>query len=164
MMMWPWTRRELDVLVVCSANVCRSPPAEALLRRYLRGMGLERVVRVRSCGTQVAAPGRPPDPRMIAIAAEDGLSLRGIRARQVSAKLLDGVGHIWVMEPEHLDALQALFPDANLPIDLIDPLGQPVPDPYYSSKAAVRDTYERLAQITHGRAKELCVKLRPSIS
>jgi len=43
-----------DVLVVCSANVCRSPLAAALLARSLAGAGHDSVVRVRSAGVAVA--------------------------------------------------------------------------------------------------------------
>ena len=69
-MIWPFRRPELQILVVCKANVCRSPAAEALLRYHLRQCGLQRRVVVRSAGTTVGVSGVPPDPRMVAIAAE----------------------------------------------------------------------------------------------
>ncbi|MDI1290063.1 MAG: hypothetical protein PSX37_08980 [bacterium] len=41
------------VLVVCRANVCRSPLAAALIQRYVREAGLDADVGVRSAGTSV---------------------------------------------------------------------------------------------------------------
>ncbi|RMG36458.1 MAG: low molecular weight phosphotyrosine protein phosphatase, partial [Gammaproteobacteria bacterium] len=56
---------DLSVLLVCTANICRSPMAEALLRDHLKAKGLDRRVKVASAGIRAMA-GMPPDPRALA--------------------------------------------------------------------------------------------------
>lgn len=71
-------RDALSVHVVCIGNVCRSPLAEAALRRGLDAAGAS--VRVTSSGIG-AAVGRPADETVRRIAAEHGLALDEHRAR-----------------------------------------------------------------------------------
>ena len=46
----------VDILIVCAANVCRSPLADALLARALAAAGHDTGIRVHSSGIAVAAP------------------------------------------------------------------------------------------------------------
>lgn len=71
-------RDALSVHVVCIGNVCRSPLAEAALRRGLDAAGES--VRVTSSGIG-AAVGRPADETVRRIAAEHGIALDDHRAR-----------------------------------------------------------------------------------
>jgi protein-tyrosine phosphatase len=145
--MWPFSHPKLRVLVVCTANVCRSPAAEALLRQHLRALGAHRRIAVASAGTDVGAPGRTPDPRVIAIAAEKGVSLRGIRATPLSEETLNGVNLVYVMEGAHLDAIRERFPGCDSKIMRFDPSGVDIPDPYYGSKDDVRRVVEQIDAI-----------------
>lgn len=104
----------MRVLFVCTANVCRSPVAEVLLRHYLGQQGLGKQVQVLSAGTRVAAPGRRPDPRMEKLARQNGLSLSKVRARPLRAELAGKVDLILAMDRGHLQDVTALM--ANRPL------------------------------------------------
>jgi len=158
-MIWPFSRPDLRVLVVCTANICRSPVAEALLRHRLAGHGLKRKVAVNSAGTAVAMPGARPDPRMVALASELGVSLRGIRASAAAPSLVAASDVIWVMEPAHAEDLRSRYPDAAARAALFDPDGTAIPDPFFSNPAGIRSVFERLDRLATHRADELEARL-----
>lgn len=88
------------MLVVCTANVCRSPVAERLIARHLDRAG--HPARVRSAGTH---GGRLPVHEHTVMAARDlDVDLRDHRSRALSAALLDddGADLVITMTREHL--------------------------------------------------------------
>lgn len=103
-----WSRPETRVLFVCTANICRSPLAEGLLRHRLRAMNLAGRVQVHSAGTRVAAHGSRPDPRVEQIAAQHGVTLAGIRARMLTPSMIHHSDYVLVMENRHLVATEEL--------------------------------------------------------
>jgi protein-tyrosine phosphatase len=94
------------ILMVCTANVCRSPMAEVLLRRHLSDAGIDAVVS--SAGTRNV--GLPVDPKATAVLAEMGHDLTTHRPRPISREILtnDGAGLIITMTREHLRDVVAL--------------------------------------------------------
>jgi protein-tyrosine phosphatase len=70
-----------EVLVLCTANVCRSPMAAALLTERLRKRPA--AVRVRSAGSLAA--GQPADPAAVRAMAALRLDIAGHRSRVVGA-------------------------------------------------------------------------------
>lgn len=158
-MIWPFRRPELTVLMVCTANVCRSPAAEALLRHHLKALGSGGSVAVRSAGTQVGAPGRRPDPRVTSMLDDMGVKSSGMRAKAASQTLVDEAALVLVMENSHRQALCERFPDAADRIELLDPSGQDIPDPYFGSKAGVRMAVEQIDGLTRSHAKSLLERL-----
>ncbi len=153
--MWPFSKPEYSVLVVCTANICRSPVAAALLSGHLKAQGLGRRVLVHSAGTGVAASGAPADPRMVALAAQRGVALRRHRSRAVDKDLLTSVDLILGMEQVHLDAVIDLAPEYAEICELLDGNGTPIADPYFGSRADVREAFERIDVLCQKRAAEL---------
>lgn len=105
------------VLVLCSANQCRSPMAEALLARRLAPSALlsgKAAVAVRSAGLLdegLLREGEPAPPEAVAALAGYGLDISGHRSRRATqaelnqADLVLGmtrahVRHVVVMAPE----------------------------------------------------------------
>jgi protein-tyrosine phosphatase len=102
------------LLVVCTANVCRSAVAERMLARALSGRvdvdGAEWVVR--SAGT--ASVRAPMDRHTVAAAAAVGLTLDGHVARHLSSEIIatDGADLVLTMTREHLRTVVGLDPSA----------------------------------------------------
>jgi protein-tyrosine phosphatase len=71
------------ILFVCWGNICRSPTAEAILRRQVQEAGLARLIEVDSAGISDEHAGSTPDRRARAEAARRGLDLGDQRARRV---------------------------------------------------------------------------------
>ena len=142
-----WKRPKLRVLLVCRANVCRSPMGEALLRRRLGSMGLHRQVAVASAGT-TAVRGQPPDPRAKAALAAAGCPPPRGASRPLTPRDFQRHNFILAVDRPVLDHLHHHCPDPlqdrlNLVTAWAEGLaGIEIPDPYYGSAVAfdrVRD-------------------------
>lgn len=74
------TREEgpFRVLLVCTANHCRSPLAEAMLRRRVEERGLASKVVVESAALRQVKIGCGPSRKMVEVARRRGLELTGL--------------------------------------------------------------------------------------
>lgn len=96
------------LLFICTANRCRSPLAEQLMRRALQGLGVNALVA--SAGL---LPGGFATPSVgVRVAATDGLDLTRHLSVQVSARLVEVSDLILTMTREHAREIVALAPDA----------------------------------------------------
>lgn len=137
---------EFAVLFVCLGNICRSPTAEAAMRRRLADAGLAERVAVDSAGTGPWHVGEPPDARAQVAAAARGYDLHGLAARQVTVSDLARFDEVLAMDHDNLAALHALNGDRAVPDERIRLLGdlspryagQPVGDPYYGGADGFR--------------------------
>lgn len=108
-----------SVLFVCTANLCRSPLAAALLRARLRKTSPDwQNWRIESAGTW-AHDGQSVPAGVLKAGARYGLDLSAHRSRTVSAALLARFALILVMEPGHKEALQVEFPQLRSRIHLL---------------------------------------------
>ena len=92
------TPAEADILVLCTANVCRSPMAAALLARRLAALGV--TVPVRSAG--MIGSGDPPHPEVISVMASYGIEIASHRSRIVCAADLAPASLVLTMARENL--------------------------------------------------------------
>jgi protein-tyrosine phosphatase len=91
--------READgIVVLCTANVCRSPMAAALLARRLSGLGV--AARVQSAG--MLRGGDPPLPEVISVMAGYGIDITGHRSRVACAADLDRASLVLAMARDNL--------------------------------------------------------------
>ena len=93
----------MKVLFVCLGNICRSPTAEGVFRKYLADSPLADKVSVDSAGTADWHTGKAPDPRTREAALKRGYDLSKLQARQATADdfhnfdlILDDVFGIWI--------------------------------------------------------------------
>ncbi len=126
-----WHKR---VLFVCSGNICRSAAADGMLRQQLSDLGLSDKIYVDSVGTHGFHQGEAPDPRTIAVAEEDGINIKFLRARKITAKDFEKFDIIYAMDHGHYEELHQLKPsDATCEIEMYLETGD-VPDPWYGEK------------------------------
>jgi protein-tyrosine-phosphatase len=111
------------ILVVCTANQCRSPMAEGLLRARLAAAGCADRVQVSSAGTWALA-GRPPTALAVETMAARGIDITATRAREVDAGLVGAADLILTMTGGHLEALEADYPEARGKVCLMSSLAQ----------------------------------------
>ena len=80
--------RPRRVLVVCTANLCRSTMAERLIRARLEAEGLSDRVVVLSAGTW-AREGLASPPHVVAVLAERGLDASDHRSQEVKSEVVE---------------------------------------------------------------------------
>lgn len=93
--------------MVCTANECRSPVAEHLMRRGLVELGLD--WEVSSAGTR-AVPGRPVHPGMLEILTKRGISPDHWSTRLLTGALIEDADLILTAEPSHRAAVVTARP------------------------------------------------------
>jgi protein-tyrosine phosphatase len=86
------------IVVLCTANVCRSPMAAALLARRLGVLGVS--VPVRSAG--MIGGGDPPFPEVVSVMAWYGIEIASHRSRIARASDLAGASLVLAMARENL--------------------------------------------------------------
>jgi protein-tyrosine phosphatase len=100
-----------SILVVCSGNLCRSPLAEALLRRLLEERFGSEAPMVRSAGT-IAIAGSAATPQSVRVAAEHGLDTSTHTAARLEREMIGRADLIVAMAAEHRDQVAMIDPEA----------------------------------------------------
>jgi protein-tyrosine phosphatase len=94
------------ILLVCTANICRSPMAEAWIRA-------KHPCRSISSAGVAALVGKPADPCAIHVMDSIGIDLSSHRARQLDEALCWKNDLILAMERAHVRAIEKQFPMAR---------------------------------------------------
>ena len=118
------------LIVVCTANMCRSPMAEGILRARL---GEQSGWRVLSAGV-MAVPGSPATQEARQAAAEIGINLDGHRSRPLTEDLVQQADLLVTMTKMHAAMVMARFPEADGKTRLLSTFGcddsfRDIPDP-----------------------------------
>lgn len=123
------------ITFVCTANICRSPMAERLLRHALAAEDerLRSLIPV-SCGV-AAYPGEPASSNALRALRVVGLSLDDHRSRPLSQELLDETLVLFAMTSAHLRAVRSRFdrlpPHVFLMREFVPgAASRDIPDPY----------------------------------
>lgn len=153
------------ILLVCTANICRSPMAEAIFRAKLG----DTFKTIASAGVHADPRGGPLDARAAAALARHNYSLdRKWRSRRVDPEQLGQYDLVLAMEAEHVDALRAKVAAEHharilMLTDFVPELaGQDIPDPYFgpvNGFDAVIGMIERAAQSLLKASQEGRLKL-----
>lgn len=131
--------KEKRILFVCMGNICRSPTAEAVMRKLVDDAGLSNCIFVDSAGTHDYHIGEAPDPRAQNAARRRGYDLSMLRARQVASDDFGKFDLLLAMDFNNLAVLQSLSPvEAAKKLGLLMPYATNrrssiVHDPYYRS-------------------------------
>ena len=127
------------LLVLCEANICRSPHAAYLLQN-LTGL------RIDSEGL-TARVGDPADPVYVDMAQALGLDLTHHRSKPVDRELLTEADLILVMTGGHKRRLSERYPQFSGKIMLLGRWmdgGTPISDPHRKSVDAYRQVFKQI--------------------
>ena len=145
--------RELRVLMVCLGNICRSPMADGLLKKKVNGSGLN--VFVDSAGTSNHHEGQAPDERMRETAAQFGVPIDDLRARQFEVSDFDNFDWIYVMDHSNYQNVLRLARNkedhekVKMILNEVSPGNNaPVPDPYYGGQRGFEIVFDLLDEAT----------------
>lgn len=120
------------LLFVCLGNICRSPTAEAVMRRLVADRGLGAEIEVDSAGTGAWHVGEPPDARAAEAAGRRGFTLTGA-ARQVTRADYEAFDLLVAMDAANARDLRRMAPpDTGHKVRRLADVD--VPDPYYGAE------------------------------
>ena len=134
------------VLFVCTGNTCRSPLAEALLRRLSDDGGDGGAGFLVTSAGLAAGYGAPASPESVELAAAAGADLSDHQSQPLTEDLLEGADHVFCMTNGHRRSILSVRPDLADRVTLLDADGGDIPDPIGGGMAeyeACREAIER---------------------
>lgn len=160
--------KKLGVLFVCTANICRSPTAEAMFRAKAAKAGIVDQLHIDSAATHDYKIGLAPDARSQSFASKRGYDLSDLRARQVGRADLEQFDFICVMDMKNMTVMHRLGePDLWQKPKLMMSYSRThkakeVPDPYGGGDAGFELALDMLESATEGLLLEVQKKLQSS--
>jgi len=143
------------VLFVCAGNICRSPMAEAFLRRLIDERPGLRHVEVFSAGT-IASDGAGPLAQTVRVMQTDhGIDLTGHRARRLTANL--DADLVLAMDRHVSDEAREIGTSGALHLigDFAGLPGEEVVDPYGGSLDDHRACASKVKRLVEAVARKL---------
>lgn len=136
------------ILFICTANICRSPMAEAIFRDKAQKRGFTDW-QVSSAGTWATVE-RGASRNGVIVMAKRGLDISQHRARMVTGEMLADSDLVLCMERGHAEALRAEFPTQATKIYLLSEMtGRrfDIADPYTSPVEEYEHTANEISQL-----------------
>ncbi|MBE0647737.1 MAG: low molecular weight phosphotyrosine protein phosphatase [Bacteroidales bacterium] len=153
----------MNVLFVCTGNICRSPLAEGILKQKYSELNIRG--KVDSCGFESFHIGDPPDHRAQKVARANGIDISGHSSRLFRIEDFETFDKIYVMDSYHYQAVMrvAQHEKHREKVDFIRNVvypgqNKPVKDPYYDNFSAFEIVYEQLDEACGRFAESLFPK------
>ncbi len=153
------------ILFICLGNICRSPMAEAVMRKLVKERGLEAKYEIDSAGLIRYHEGEGADPRMKFHAQRHGYLLTHISrpVRELDFELFD---LIVSMDESNWERLHRLAPSVEAETKIVRMTDycrthviDHVPDPYYGGDQGFENVIEILEDACQGLLDELEYKV-----
>jgi protein-tyrosine phosphatase len=154
------------ILFVCMGNICRSPAAEGIAKKFLEKRGLDGTIEIESAGTLDYHTGELPDSRMILHASKRGYRLDS-KARQFNPKNdFEYFDYIVTMDDDNYTEITSLDKKNKYKDKVFKMVSfgsklkvNEVPDPYYSGS----DGFEQVLDILEDSVQGLLNKVEDDI-
>ncbi|MBR4389787.1 MAG: low molecular weight phosphotyrosine protein phosphatase [Prevotella sp.] len=158
-----------SILFICLGNICRSPAAEAVMKKMAKDSQLGQILHVESAAIGPWHVGDLPDKRMRRHAAARGYTLDS-RAQQFNASYFQRFDIIVVMDEENYQAVnrQARSDDDRHKIwQMADYFIQykgrsSVPDPYYGDDSDFEIALDLIEDGCQGLIRTICSEMNHS--
>jgi protein-tyrosine phosphatase len=128
-----------EVLFVCTANICRSPMAEAIFNTLAGDAGLD--WRAQSAGI-LAVEGYPMAPEAAEVLAEAGIPVEQHYSRVLTESMLYRANLVLAMTPAHVEEMNSAFGDlpdcVHVLTEYVGSGREGISDPYGLSMSAYR--------------------------
>lgn len=142
-----------SILFVCLGNICRSPSAHAIAKKLLPTYTID------SAGTGSHTQGLSADSRAVSVGAKLGYDLTTLQARPVQVEDFYRFEFIYAMDNQNLANLRTLQQNAQASgsdkaiakLELFDPAGNEVDDPYYGDEHDFEAMFGHLQRIFETR-------------
>ncbi|MEW6635231.1 MAG: low molecular weight protein arginine phosphatase [Actinomycetota bacterium] len=137
------------ILFVCTANVCRSPMAEAIFNTLAEDARLP--LRAESAGLH-ALRGELMAGDARAVLAELGIRTREHRARQLEARMLEDAALVLTMNTQHAAEIRRIFGDPDYKVFTLPEYAgggtgqKEISDPYGHTRTAFRASARQIVE------------------
>lgn len=98
--------KNFRILCVCTGNTCRSPLAEGILKKMLKGKNID-YIQVNSAGTN-SWGGCPASLFALEVGKSSGIDLKTHTTQNLSKEMLEEADLIFTMSQNHLDHIRKL--------------------------------------------------------
>lgn len=130
----------MNILCVCTGNICRSPMLTYLLRDALAKEGID--CAVSGAGT-ATIDGEPASPHAITVMQEIGMDISDHRSRQLTPAIVDETDLFIALSVEH--GVTLAFHYGVDPEHILVP-GSGVPDPFGRDLATYRACRDQMSE------------------
>jgi protein-tyrosine phosphatase len=136
----------MKILMVCLGNICRSPIAEGVMKKYCAQLNLS--WQIDSAGTINFHEGESPDIRSIITCKKHGIDISKQRAAKIDANELEQYDYVFAMDSQNLIDIQKQKHNKLINVFAILPFTNNkktnVPDPYYGNDDDFENVYQLL--------------------
>lgn len=151
----------INILFVCMGNICRSPAAEAVMKKFVSLENLDEKIFVDSAGTIGYHEGQGADQRMKEHAKKRNYDLTHI-ARKIRKEDFDKFDYIITMDDENYSDVLAFANEYNKKANVFKltsfcqhHTAKEVPDPYYGGAEEFEFVLDLLEDGCYGLLKKI---------
>lgn len=139
----------MNILLLCTGNICRSPMAEGLLRQSLP------VHELFSAGI-CAQEGAPADPLAVELMWQLGVDISAHRARPLGSWMMREADLVLTMERAQQRFVQRRYPSVAAKVECLGGIaGADIPDPYGLGLPAFQQTLRLIRDAVRCRLPQL---------